>query len=271
MLEKIISGGQTGADRAALDFAIKHKIPHGGWVPKGRLAEDGPLPKKYKLTEMPTDSYQDRTEQNVIDSDGTVIISHGKLTGGSAYTQKMAKYYSRPCLHIDLRKHDVLPAAIEMLTWIDESNIKVLNVAGPRASKDPKIFKLVKEVLECLPILEASRKHILGSLRFSKVPTDKSIKMPETVDEAVDRLVSEMSLKDRNTLQKMAEDDLIDLHFTVGMWIRNNFVYPRNEKLLESCREVSGDKYLHWAQMHMVILRELWKRLQETHKLKVVK
>ena len=91
MLEKIVSGGQTGADRAALDFAIKQKIPHGGWVPKGGLAEDGPLPKKYKLTEMPTDSYQERTEQNVIDSDGTVIISHGKLTGGSAYTQKMAK------------------------------------------------------------------------------------------------------------------------------------------------------------------------------------
>ena len=139
MLEKIVSGGQTGADRATLDFAINHKIPHGGWVPKGRLAEDGPLPSKYKLTEMPTESYQDRTEQNVIDSDGTVIISRGKLTGGSAYTQKMAKYYSKPCLHIDLRKHDVLPAAVELLTWIDERGIKVLNVAGPRASKDPKI------------------------------------------------------------------------------------------------------------------------------------
>ena len=73
MLEKIVSGGQTGADRAALDFAISKKIPHGGWVPKGRLAEDGPLPKKYKLQEMSTDSYQDRTEQNVIDADGTVI------------------------------------------------------------------------------------------------------------------------------------------------------------------------------------------------------
>jgi len=72
MLKKIISGGQTGADRAALDFAIKHKIPHGGWVPKGRLAEDGQLPKKYKLTEMPTTDYQKRTEQNVIGSDGTV-------------------------------------------------------------------------------------------------------------------------------------------------------------------------------------------------------
>ena len=75
MITKIISGGQTGADRAALDFAIKMKIPHGGWIPKGRLAEDGPLPEKYQLLEMSTTSYPKRTEQNVIDSDATLILS----------------------------------------------------------------------------------------------------------------------------------------------------------------------------------------------------
>jgi hypothetical protein len=76
MIKKIISGGQTGADRAALDVAIILKIPHGGWVPKGRLAEDGPIHTRYNLKDMPTDSYEARTEQNVIDSDGTLIISH---------------------------------------------------------------------------------------------------------------------------------------------------------------------------------------------------
>jgi hypothetical protein len=271
MILKIISGGQTGADRAALDFAIRHKIPHGGWVPKGRPAEDGPLSKKYKLTEMPTDSYPARTERNVIGADGTVIISHGKLTGGSAYTQKMAKKHNRFCLHIDLNKHDVLPAALEILNWLDEHGIKVLNVAGPRASKDPKIYQLVKEVLESLVVLNASVDRIFNSLRFSKTAPDKDTRKPATVDEAVDRLMSEMNLKDLNKVANMPEDNLVNLHFTVGMWIRNNFVYPRNDKLLESCREVSGDKYLHFAQMHMVIIQALWKRLQETHKLKVVK
>ena len=77
MIKMIISGGQTGADRAALDVAIEHNFPHGGWIPKGRLTEDGPLPEKYLLKEMPTDSYPRRTEQNVIDSDGTLIISRG--------------------------------------------------------------------------------------------------------------------------------------------------------------------------------------------------
>jgi hypothetical protein len=271
MLKKIISGGQTGADRAALDFAINHKIPHGGWIPKGRLAEDGPLPAKYKLTEMPTESYQERTEQNVIDSDGTVIISHGKLTGGSAYTVKMAKKHNRPYFHVDLKQYEVLPAALEILSWLGDNSIKVLNVAGPRASKDPKIYDVVKEVLTGLWLLSSSRDQYLHSLKLTKPANPTGIKKPETVDEAVDRLMAEMKLQDLTKLAKMPEDDLVTLHFTVGMWIRNNFVYPRNDKLLQSCREVSRDKYLHYAQMHMVIIRELWKKLQETHKLKVVK
>jgi len=271
MLKKIVSGGQTGADRAALDFAIKHKIPHGGWVPKGRIAEDGPLPAKYKLTEMPTDGYTERTEQNVIDSDGTVIISRGKLTGGSAYTQKMAKKHNRPYFHVDLKQYEVLPAALEILSWLDDNNIKTLNVAGPRASKDPKIYESAKEVLTGLWLLSSSRDQYLHSLKLTKSSKTAEIKRPETVDEAVDRLMSEMNLKDLTKLANMAEDDLVTLHSTVGIWIRNNFVYPRNDKLLHSCREVSRDKYLHFAQMHMVIIRELWKRLQETHKLKVVK
>jgi hypothetical protein len=154
---------------------------------------------------------------------------------------------------------------------LDEHGIKVLNVAGPRASKDPKIYKLVKEILESLLVLNASVDRIFNSLRFSKTAPDRNIKKPETVDEAVDRLMSEMSLKDLNTVAKMPEDDLINLHFTVGMWIRNNFVYPRNDKLLKSCQEVSRHKSLHFAQIHMVIMRELWKKLQKTHKLKVVK
>jgi hypothetical protein len=271
MLKKIVSGGQTGADRAALDFAINHKIPHGGWVPKGRLAEDGPLPAKYKLQEMPTDSYHQRTEQNVIESEGTVIISHGKLTGGSAYTQRMAKKHNRPCLHLDLNKSDIFQISMLLLEWIDEYEIETLNVAGPRESKNPKIYRLVKEVLEVWLMLESRRDKIFDSFQLNKSSTNKGIKRPATVDEAVYLLMSEMKLRDLTKLAKMPEDDLINLHFTVGMQIRNNFVYPRNDKLLQSCREVSRDKYLHFAQMHMVIIRELWKRLQETHKLKVVK
>jgi len=99
MITRIISGGQTGADRAALDVAIKLGIPHGGWIPKGRKTEKGPLPEKYQLQEMTTGSYPARTEKNVIESDGTLIIARGKLTGGSDYTRQMT-LISRVCVDL---------------------------------------------------------------------------------------------------------------------------------------------------------------------------
>jgi hypothetical protein len=144
---KIISGGQTGADRAALDFAIAHGIPHGGWIPKGRKAEDGPLPEQYQLKEMPTADYPKRTEQNVMDSNGTLIVSHGRLTGGSGLTSEMAKKHGRPCLHLDMGRTTVDEAAQRLREWIAENRIEVLNVAGPRQSKDPDIYDTALEVL----------------------------------------------------------------------------------------------------------------------------
>ena len=148
MLKKIISGGQTGADRAALDAAIRLGIPHGGWIPKGRIAEDGPLAAEYQLIEMPTDSYPERTEKNVIASDGTLIISHGAPTGGTEYTRKMVLKHGKQMLHIDLTLHGNLTAAASLVKdWIAMHNIETLNVAGPRASKDPRIYALTLALL----------------------------------------------------------------------------------------------------------------------------
>lgn len=144
----IISGGQTGADRAALDFAIRHGIPHGGRIPKGRRTEAGPLPPKYNLQEMPTTSYPDRTAQNVLDSDGTLIVSNGALRGGSALTVKLAGRYGKPWLHIDLQASSPAEAARAIRDWIEADAIKVLNVAGPRASEDPDIYEGTVELLE---------------------------------------------------------------------------------------------------------------------------
>ena len=148
MLKKIISGGQTGADRAALDAAIRLGIPHGGWIPKGRIAEDGPLAAKYKLSEMPTDSYPERTEKNVLESDGTLIVSHGTPTGGTEYTRKMVLRHGKQMLHIDLTLYgNVMDAASLVTDWIAMHNIEILNVAGPRASKDPRIYALTLALL----------------------------------------------------------------------------------------------------------------------------
>jgi len=148
MVNKIISGGQTGADRAALDVAIKLGISHGGWIPKGRLTENGILDDKYHLKEMETANYNKRTEQNVIDSAGTLIISHGKLTGGSDHTRDMVLRHGRPWLHIDLNKTESFQAAKQIRSWLAEHEIEVLNVAGPRASKDSAIYQATVDILE---------------------------------------------------------------------------------------------------------------------------
>jgi len=150
MIQKIISGGQTGADRAALDFAIKHSIPYGGWVPKGRKTEDGTLPEKYHLQEMPTDQYSKRTEKNVIDSDGTLILSHGLLTGGSALTTSFAEKHKKPWMHIDLEISSYSEAARMIQEWVGRNGIKIMNVAGPRASKDPMIYQATVDVLDAV-------------------------------------------------------------------------------------------------------------------------
>lgn len=148
MITKIISGGQTGADRAALDFAIAHNIPHGGWIPKGRKTEEGPLPDKYQLQEMPTRSYVNRTEKNILDSDGTLVVSHGKLTGGSALTRELAKKHKKPCIHMDLDKVNPSEATCIIAGWIKKHHITVMNVAGARASKDSKIYQAIFDLLE---------------------------------------------------------------------------------------------------------------------------
>lgn len=151
-LKKIISGGQTGADQAALDAAIALNIPHGGWIPKGRKTEDGPLPEKYRLKEMRTASYPKRTEQNILDAHGTLIITNGKLSGGSALTQKLAREHGLPYLHINLKKTDLSEASSMVNKWLSENGIDKLNVAGSRESKCPGIHDTTYNIL--LNVLE---------------------------------------------------------------------------------------------------------------------
>jgi len=147
MLKKIISGCQTGADIAGIDAAISYDFPYGGWVPKGRRTEAGPLPEKYLVQEMPTKGYPKRTEQNVVDSDGTVIFVHGKLSGGSDLTRKLAEKHKKPWLHLDMLENSVESAADTLLAWSDRMGVEVLNVAGRSASKDSHIYAVVFQVI----------------------------------------------------------------------------------------------------------------------------
>lgn len=149
-LERILSGGQTGADRAALDWAIANNVPHGGWCPLGRLAEDGRIDDRYSLRETPSPDYIQRTEWNVRDADATVIFSSASvLTGGSLATAELATIQGKPFLHL----HNDRPAtdnADILEEFLLVKKVRALNVAGPRASGDTKAYRLVHTVLDAL-------------------------------------------------------------------------------------------------------------------------
>lgn len=146
VIEKIVSGGQIGADRAGLDWAISRGVPHGGWCPKRRLAEDGVIPMRYELQEMRSKAYPLRTEQNVIDSDGTVIFSiKSVLTGGSKKTAEFAAKHQKPLLHLHL---DESESGQRLTGFVRDHSIQTLNVAGPRASGEPAIGEFVVAVFD---------------------------------------------------------------------------------------------------------------------------
>lgn len=129
---KIVSGGQTGVDRGALDAALAAGFPCGGWCPADRAAEDGPIPARYPLTPLARGGYRERTRQNVLDSDGTAILFHGVLGGGTLLTLILCKWEGRPHVVIDASKTSESAAAADIARFVDEHDIHALNVAGPR-------------------------------------------------------------------------------------------------------------------------------------------
>ena len=143
---RIISGGQTGADRAGLDFAITHSIPHGGWCPKRRRAENGRIPAKYQLQECKNGRYSDRTKRNVLDSDATVIFTvRPYLIRGSKLTYVVAVSNRKPVLHLHAGTTE---PARRLAAFIRQHRVKVLNVAGSRASQEPTVGTFVAHTLD---------------------------------------------------------------------------------------------------------------------------
>ena len=144
-VQRIISGGQTGADRGALEAAIELGLEHGGYCPAGRRAEDGRIPERFRLTETESADYAVRTEKNVLGADGTLLVTRGAPTGGSALTAALARRHDRALLHVDLARE--CDAVGKVREWLETSGIGCLNVAGPRESGCPGIAQEVRALL----------------------------------------------------------------------------------------------------------------------------
>jgi hypothetical protein len=157
MIEQVVSGGQTGVDRAALDAALERGIPCGGWCPAGRHADDGRIPDRYPLQETVDMDHTVRTENNVRDSDGTLMFYRGSLQGGTAYAVLMARHLGRPVRAVNLDAEVDIPG---IARWIRENGIRVLHVGGQREAGSPGIYRsahrLVGELLDIVSHEEKS-------------------------------------------------------------------------------------------------------------------
>lgn len=154
MVEKVVSGGQTGVDRAALDTALERGISIGGWCPKGRRAEDGSIPARYPLKETPLEKYAQRTAWNVRDSDATLVLLGAEPVGGTLLTLEEAREQGRPHLVVRLGKESRGEEAKE---WLSAEKARVLNVAGPRESEEPGIYERARSFLNLLFIALADK------------------------------------------------------------------------------------------------------------------
>ncbi len=271
MLKKLISGGQTGADRAALDVAIKFNIDHGGWIPKGRRTEDGPLNEKYRLTETETEDYRERTRQNIIDSHATVIISRGDLTGGSKFTQTFAKVVGRSNCYIDLLQSEEFEAAMILKSFILENQIRILNVAGPRQSSLPGIYADVKTILEValyLLFLDTRKDKVTRAY----IPSDPIREdFPENLKSSIDLLYRDLPLKTRNFIAKSEQTDIPMLYFTFLDYIRRRVGFDvENNMLLKNCATLIEDTACSIEDAVMVILKQFKHELEKDHVLRLI-
>lgn len=273
MIKKIISGGQTGADRAALDTAIKFNIDHGGWVPLGRCAEDGTIDENYQMQEMPTVNYPERTKQNVKESDATLIITRGPLTGGSLLTQKLAARKKKPCTHINLMNVDEFEAAVILNSFIQDYKVEVLNVAGPRASRDPGIYRDVKAILETMIYMQLMETgpETLKDEEFILIERKAPSPVPQTVKGAVDFLVKDLTLRNRSLIANSSRGNIASLYFSMADYIKVKLALDAgNKKLIAHCALAQGRENLDVEDVAMVILKSLKDRLERDHVLRVI-
>jgi len=218
------------------------------------------------LKEIPASTRAWRVERNVMDADGTLILSYVPLSGTSALAHKLAEAHVRPCLYVNLTDTNGFKAAEFIKSWLEDHEIEVLTVVGPDSNRDPRAYRSTKQILrtsiQLALIEEASVNPVYAAISG----------MPRTVGEAVDLLLAEISFRDRVRIAKMETADLASLDYFMGDSIRYGFGLGRgNADLLVSCRRVAREKDLHPDDAPAVIIKAMWDRLRQTHGLRVLK
>lgn len=261
----MISSGTAGAESAALDVALRLRIPYDGYTSASALLDRHPMTRRYKLREKTFDSPRAKDEANVQIADAALIFTRGELREGLAHIDAYAPSQGKPCFHVDLNVMEPLQAAFHIRIWADKHNPERLFVTGDPEGDDTPIYQAVYDAL--FSYLMLGRDTYPGQ----EQPPPEKKPLPRSVEEAVAHLIEVLSLKDKVTIANMSADEVGDLNQTLGNYIRNAFgLWSGNEHLMWSCTKEAGRKALKKDEASAIILGRLALELEKTHKLRPV-
>jgi hypothetical protein len=275
VITRILSSAEPGVELAALDVARKLGIPHGGWTSRGRHRHNTELLSIYQLKETPSFGFQEAVEKNVIDADGTLLISHGEKDQRLRYAVEMALKHERQFLHVDLKQYPAFEAASLINSWVTLQKTKRVFITGRSEEAKSKIYNDAHRILETAVYLGFVKSDLLpwhGGVGTDVLPGSKDEQLPQSVAEAVERLKETLPLKERTIMANMKSNELAKLRSGLGEYIKQKFgLYGTNSPLLKSCADVGKLSMPLAEEACGVIIRALWKDLQATHKLRVLK
>lgn len=275
MITRILSSEEPGVELAALDVARKLGIPHGGWTSKGRHRHTRELLSLYQLTETASFGFQEAVEKNVIDADGTLVISHGQRDQRLHYAIEMSLKHERQFLHVDLTQYPPFEAASLINSWVTIQKARRVFITGESEEKQSKIYNDAHRILETAIYLGFVKSDLLpwhGGVGTDVSPEGKSELLPQSVPEAVERLKKSLPLKERAIMANMKSNELAKLRSGLGEYIKQKFgLYGTNSALLKSCADIGKLSMPLAEEACSVIIRALWEDLQATHKLRVLK
>jgi hypothetical protein len=274
LIRKIFSSGQSGVEAGAMDLALKLGLECGGWMPKGYRFGRENLPDTYQLIETQSSDFREAVECNARISDGTLLLTRGKKNPHLKYAIQMALKHQKQLLNLDLREYPIFEAGSMISTWISMQFIKSVYVTGNSQDEDEGIYRLTQKALETAVYLGFVKfgAHPLTTGRRHAASPGRMSEYPQTVAEAVEQLKKALPLKDRALMANMQPHQLEHLHSGLGEYIKQNYgLYAGNTKLLQACAQAGQIIRPLPDEAAAVILRSLWKNLQATHRLRIIK
>jgi hypothetical protein len=264
-IDTIISSGAAGPEAAALDVALRLKIPYDGYTATSALLDAHPMARRYKLREKSFDSARAKDEANVRMADATLIFTRGALHGAPALLEAYALARERPCFHVDMTAMEPLQAAFHIRIWADKTTPASLFVTGSGEDDEAPLYQAVYDTLFSFLMLGRD------TYPEQEAPAAEKKPLPRSVAEAVAYLIEVLSLKDKVAIANMSADEVHELNQTLGNYIRNAFgLWAGNDHLLWSCTKEAGRKVFKEDDASAVILGALALELEKTHKLRKV-